>query len=106
MMAFGLLHRDIDYILAALRNFPEIEQAVVFGSRALGNYKQGSDIDLAVIGERVTNKTIHALHDLLSEEYPLPYFFDIVHYHEMTNEKLLEHIDQYGIEIYRNSMTG
>jgi predicted nucleotidyltransferase len=103
MMVFGLLDRDVYYILAALRKFPEIERVIIFGSRALGNYKKGSDIDLVLIGEGITNKTIYEFHDLLSEEYPLPYFFDIVLYHQINNEKLLEHIDKYGIEIYRNS---
>lgn len=100
-MMFGLLERDLYYILKALRNYEEIERAVIFGSRALGNHKKGSDVDLAIFGEEVTSKTIFALNDLLNEEYPLPYFFDILHYEEINNNKLKEHIDSFGKELYR-----
>lgn len=48
--------RDIEYIKKALIKFNEIEEAVVFGSRAMGNYKKGSDIDIVIIGELVTSK--------------------------------------------------
>ena len=48
---FGLLDRDIKYIIKALEQHDEIEKAVIFGSRAMGNYKKGSDVDIAIIGE-------------------------------------------------------
>jgi predicted nucleotidyltransferase len=85
----------------ALRKLTAVDKAVVFGSRAIGNYKKGSDIDIAIFGEKVTRKTMYELGDLLNEEYPLPYFFDILHYEETNNEKLIEHIDSVGKEIYR-----
>lgn len=66
----------------------------------MGNYKKGSDIDIAVIGESVTNKTIFRLDDYLNEVYPLPYFFDIIQYNSITNEKLIEHINEEGKVIY------
>ena len=58
---YGLLDRDIVYIKKALEHFEEIEKAVVFGSRAMGNYKKGSDVDIAIFGERVNNKVIFEL---------------------------------------------
>lgn len=97
---FGLLERDLKYILEAIRKYPEIEQAIIFGSRAMGNYKPGSDVDIAIKGKDVNRTTVIRLSDDLNEEYPLPYFFDVVSYDEITNEKLREHIDTVGKEIY------
>lgn len=50
---YGLLDCDIEYILKAMNQFKEIESAILFGSRAMGNYKKGSDIDIAVCGEKI-----------------------------------------------------
>ena len=66
----------------------------------MGNYKKGSDVDIAIIGENVTNKTIFILDDYLNEVYPLPYFFDIIQYDLITNEKLIDHINSEGKVIY------
>lgn len=99
-MMFGLLNSDIEYIRKALGQFNEIEKAVIFGSRANGNYKKGSDIDISISGNAITRDTVYRLNDLLNEEYPLPYFFDLLHYEEITNEKLRDHIDSIGKEIY------
>lgn len=97
---FGLLDRDIVYINKALEKFEEIEKAIIFGSRAMGNYKKGSDVDIAIIGKNVTNKTIFKLDDYLNEVYPLPYFFDVINYNLLNNEKLIEHINNKGKVIY------
>jgi predicted nucleotidyltransferase len=97
---FGLLNRDIDDIKRALSQFDDIEIGIIFGSRAIGNYKKGSDVDLVVKGELVSSRTMSALYDLLNEEYPLPYFFDLLNYHEISNEKLKEHIDSFGKKFY------
>lgn len=99
---YGLLERDLDYIRKALESFPEIEKAFVFGSRAMGNYKKGSDVDLAIIGEKVTLGTVRNLFDMLNEEYPLPYFFDVINCTDLENNELMKHIQQYGKPIYTN----
>ncbi len=99
---FGLIDRDIKYINMALRNFLQIDKAIIFGSRAMGNYKKGSDVDIAIVGENIDNKTILSLNDYLNEVYPIPYFFDIVHYNSILNENLKNHIDKEGKIIYIN----
>lgn len=96
---FGLHENDMDQITKALRINHEIERAWIFGSRALGNYKKGSDVDLCISGESISDKTISMVNELLNETYPLPYFFDILHYETLTNEKLKEHIDVNGKEL-------
>lgn len=98
---YGLIDRDLYYIQKAFEELSEVEKAILFGSRALGNYKNGSDVDLAVVGEKVSHKTMVKLNDSLNEVYPLPYMFDLVHYDTISNENLKNHIDDYGKELYR-----
>ncbi|MGI6308227.1 MAG: nucleotidyltransferase domain-containing protein [Dethiobacteria bacterium] len=98
---YGLLERDLQYIMEAVRKYSEIEEVILFGSRAMGNYKEGSDVDLALVGEKVDRKTVRRLSDDLNEEYPLPYFFDVVSYNDISNEELKKHIDNVGKSIYK-----
>lgn len=97
---FGLLERDLKYILEAANKYSEIEEVIIFGSRAMGNYKKGSDVDIALKGEYVNRKIVYKLSDDLNEEYPLPYFFDVVNYNDISNEELKRHIDDVGKTIY------
>ena len=53
-LRFGLTPNTIDRINGVLAGFPAIEQAILYGSRAKGNYRPGSDIDLAIVGPEVT----------------------------------------------------
>lgn len=99
-MPYGLLDRDMSHILESVKAFPEISQLVLFGSRAKGNYKSASDVDLAIKGASVTYDTAVRLADLLNEEKPLPYFFDVIHYESITEPRLVEHIDRVGVVLY------
>ena len=51
---YGLLESDLREIIAAVETLPEVDQIILFGSRAKGTYKLGSDIDLAIKGQAVT----------------------------------------------------
>ncbi|MDK9710728.1 nucleotidyltransferase domain-containing protein [Acidaminobacter sp.] len=99
----GLLDRDFTYILEAAKKDPNIEELVLFGSRAMGNYKPGSDVDLAVKGEIIDRSTIRRLSECLNEELPLPYFFDVLDYNTIENEMLKTHIDRFGVVIYQKN---
>ena len=88
----GLKEEDLQYIIDNIKRFPEIKKAIVFGSRAKGNYKVGSDIDIAIFGEKVTFTSVAQLHFLLEEQGPLPYLIDVVKYEELENDKLKEHL--------------
>jgi len=63
---------------------------------------KGSDIDLAIFGERITFNTVSKVHALLEDESPLPYFFDIVDATHLTHEPLREHIDRVGEIIFKD----
>lgn len=98
---FGLLKRDLEFIFEAVLKFPEIEKAIIFGSRAMGNYKKGSDIDLAIVGDQITDQTKTRLSSILNQELPIPYFIDVVDYKSITNKDLVNHIDTEGKVIYK-----
>lgn len=98
---YGLLERDLKFILEAISGYSEIEEVIIFGSRAMGNYKKGSDIDLALKGEKVDQRVVRRLSDELEEEYPLPYFFDIVNYNEIEDKEFKCHIDSVGKTIWK-----
>ncbi|MDK2919775.1 MAG: uncharacterized protein PWQ37_2508 [Candidatus Petromonas sp.] len=102
-MKFGISKKSFEYIIYALSKWPTIEKAAVFGSRAMGNYKRGSDIDLAIYGANITSETVNELSVMLNEELPIPYYFDIVHYDSLKNDSLKIHIDTYGKLFYTNS---
>lgn len=97
---FGLTERDRIHLQTAMLKFPEIEKAIIFGSRAMGNSKKGSDVDLAIVGKNIASTTALRLRTLLNDELPLPYFLDVVRYETITNENLKRHIDEYGVVLF------
>jgi predicted nucleotidyltransferase len=97
---YGLLDSDIAMIVESAAAFPEVAELILFGSRAKGNFKPGSDVDLAIKGPAVCYETAIRLADLLNEEKPLPYFFDVLHYEAIVDQSLLEHIDRVGVVLY------
>lgn len=100
-MKYGLTQRDVDQILAVFRKFPQIQSVVLFGSRAIGNEKPGSDVDLALKGQ-TTPSLASRVGAVLNEETNLPYFFDVIDYHSVERKEFLEHIRRHGLEIYHS----
>ena len=103
MNQFGLRESDLSYIIKALEQFENIDQAIIFGSRAKSNYKNGSDVDLAIKGN-IDFKTLTRLRYLLNEESLMPYQFDIINYTRTHHKALKEHIDRRGISIYHKDL--
>ena len=97
---FGLKPNDLQVIVDIIKLYPQIEEAIVFGSRALDKYKKGSDIDIALKGENVEAVTAEVA-GLLNDESPLPYYFDIIDYNTIDNADLRDHIDRVGKQIYK-----
>lgn len=104
-MAIDLSEPDIATLRRVLREFPEIDTVVVFGSRAKGNARPGADVDLALTGTDVTDQTVLQVVNAL-EEQPLPYFFDVVAYQAIQNKDLVKHIDRVGSVLYRRENSG
>ena len=101
MTTTGLDNLDIKKIQSVFNLHPEIEKAILFGSRAKGNYKPASDIDLTLVGNDLTltiQQTIeNELDDLL-----LPYKFDVSIYHTISSNELLNHIERVGQLFFQN----
>jgi uncharacterized protein len=89
---FGLKNRDIEYIKTAIEKFPEIISVTIFGSRAMGNYKEASDIDIAIETKTDFSDTAIRLSVILNEELPIPFFVDVVDMKSIKNKALIEHI--------------
>jgi predicted nucleotidyltransferase len=96
-MQFGLSNDDIDKIKVVFAKFPEIERVVIYGSRAKGNYKPSSDIDLTLVGEKLTLSLLQSLENDI-DDLLLPYKFDISIFHQISNPDLIAHIERVGKE--------
>ncbi len=98
-MEFGLTETVIKQIKGIFSRYSQVKQAILYGSRAKGNYKKGSDIDFTLKGEdldlSVINKIRRELDDLLT-----PYTFDISIFHQISNSDLIEHINRVGVVFY------
>jgi len=99
-MDFGLRRQDVDEIIRILQRYPVVEEAILFGSRAKGNFKKGSDVDIAIKGKGIDQEIVASISFLLNEETLLPYFFDIVHFEEISEKELREHVIRVGRSIY------
>ena len=97
---YGLRDDDLKCIIDSIKKYEEIDKAVIFGSRAMGNYKKGSDIDLCIFGCNISNKILMELYDYLEEVSLMPYFFDVLHYEKLSNDNLKRHINEVGKIIY------
>ena len=93
---FGLKNRDIEHIKAAIEKFPQITGVFIFGSRAMGNYKEASDIDIAIETNINSPDIAIKLSGILNEELPIPFFVDVVDLNNTKNKALLEHIKTEG----------
>ena len=98
-MKHGLTDGAIAEIQAVLAQFPEVERAVLYGSRAKGNYRPGSDIDLTLIGTGLTSKILGQIQGELEDGY-LPYSFDVSLLNQITQPDLIEHIRRVGVVFY------
>jgi uncharacterized protein len=99
-MKYGLTKAIIEKIHNVFARFPEIDEVVLYGSRAKGNYKAGSDIDLTLYGSALTSdlraSITEALDDLL-----LPYTIDLSLFDELEHTELREHIKRVGNVFYK-----
>ena len=96
----GLLQPDLDIVLSVLGEFPNVKEAILFGSRAKGNFRRGSDVDIALKGENLNLEIVTKISYRLNEETILPYKFDVLDYQNINNSKLTEHINRKGISFY------
>jgi uncharacterized protein len=95
----GLADETVAQIHAVLAPHPEVEQVMLYGSRAKGNFKPGSDVDLTLVGAGVTSKILGQIQAEL-EDGLLPYTFDLSILAQITQADLLDHIRRVGVVFY------
>ena len=99
-MPYGLTDSELKQLCDIFADHPHVGQAILYGSRAKGNYKPFSDVDITLVGHELTredlNDILWAVDDLL-----LPYQVDLSIFHKLKNEALIDHIRRRGIVIYQ-----
>jgi nucleotidyltransferase substrate binding protein (TIGR01987 family) len=96
---YGLKQELIRKINAVFASHPQIEYAILFGSRAKGDYHPGSDIDLALKGDTITLAQLFQIENQL-DDLLLPYKIDLCLLHKLDNTDLIDHIQRVGILFY------
>lgn len=99
---YGLSDKNLKELRAILSSIPHIEEAILYGSRARGDYKNGSDIDLTLKGRDLTFHDLALLDFKLDNSY-IPYFFDTNSYARLSNQFLIDNINKEGKVIYRKA---
>ena len=100
----GLSCATLAKIITVLAKCPALEKAVLYGSRAKGNYRAGSDIDLSLFGETLNYAHLGRIESQL-DELMLPYSFDLSLFSQIDNPDLTEHIQRVGLVFYaRNGL--
>ncbi|MEI6085471.1 MAG: nucleotidyltransferase domain-containing protein [Verrucomicrobiota bacterium] len=101
-MNHGLSANTVERVVSALAHYPEIEKAVLYGSRAKGNYRTGSDIDLTLFGDRLNHTLLTRLDNEL-DDLLLPYKFDLSLFTDLTHPELVDHIRRVGVVFYEKT---
>ena len=96
----GLKATTVSRIAGVLAQFQEVQEAVLFGSRAKRINKPGSDIDLALTGEALNWRTIGKIYDAL-DDLLLPYRFSLIHFDLNTDPDVAAHISRVGVPLFK-----
>ena len=96
----GLPPETVAAIGGVFARHPEVDKALLYGSRAKGNYKRGSNIDLILLGARLDLRDLMHLADEL-DDLLLPYTIDLSLHSQLENPALLDHIERVGKVFYQ-----
>ncbi len=101
-LVFGLKASVVRNMAAVFSAHPEVEQAILYGSRAKGNFKRGSDIDLCLTGAGLNMQLLLRIENQL-DDLLLPYKIDLSIRDRIDNPELLAHIDRVGVSFYHRN---
>lgn len=104
-MIHGLTEKEELALCKLFARYEEVEEVILYGSRAKGNYKAFSDIDITLVGPRLTRSIIHQIATEI-DDLLLPYQCDLSIFHQLTNPELKEHIKRVGIPFFRRKDEG
>ena len=92
---FGLSAKTHSALSSLFIRYPKIERVVLYGSRAKGNYRPGSDIDLTLIAPTLSLSDLMKIQNEI-DDLMLPYKVDLSLYHQLESEDLKDHIERVG----------
>ena len=99
-MPYGLTDIELEKLKSVFMRDSKIEKVILFGSRAKGNFKPFSDVDITLIGNELSRSDLNQVFREL-DALLLPYQFDVSLWSNLKNEALLDHIQRRGIVIYQ-----
>jgi uncharacterized protein len=102
-LRFGLKESTIKKICNVFARHPQVEKAVIYGSRAKGDYKNGSDIDLTLHGDE--QLTIDILYSIMGDidDLLLPYMIDLSIFNNIKDKDVISHIKRVGVPFYEKT---
>jgi len=98
-MKFGLSDTVIKDLQDVFRRHANIQKVLIFGSRSKGNYRTGSDIDLALIGKNIDYRQILVLQTEI-DDLEMLYSIDLIDYNSKVGTPIGDHIDRVGQVFY------
>ena len=98
-MLYGLTDIQLKQLQEVFAGHSQLESVILYGSRAKGNYRDGSDVDITLVGEQLTKKELNTIENEI-DDLLLPNLFDISIKHQISNNDLLVHINRVGKLIY------
>lgn len=98
-MKHGLLDEALAQIRTVFSHYPGVEKVLLYGSRAKGNFKPGSDIDLTLLGSELDSRVLGGIDDEL-DDLLLPYRFHLSIFSKITQADVIEHIRRVGVVFY------
>ncbi|MBU5612476.1 nucleotidyltransferase domain-containing protein [Geomonas azotofigens] len=101
-MPYGLSEETIEKICDVFSRHPSVEKVVLYGSRAKGNFKPGSDIDLTLYGTLLTTSELGSIAEEL-DDLLLPYKIDLSLFARLNHAELTNHIERVGVLFYQGS---
>lgn len=99
---FGLSLATLEKLNRVFARHDAIDSVLIYGSRAKGNYRAGSDIDLTIKGSEISFAEFMQIEDQI-DDLMLPYTIDLSQYRLLENTDLIAHIDRVGRVIYARS---
>ena len=99
---YGLKNIQLKKIQLVFANYSGIDKAIIYGSRAIGNYRDGSDIDLSLFGKTIDLSKLLKIENEL-DDLLLPYKIDLSIFHKIENIDLIEHINNVGMLFYKKT---
>ena len=97
-METGLSDKSLQAIANVVYSNERVQGAKIFGSRAIGTFHKGSDIDICLFGDDLTISDLNRISSEL-DDLNIPEIVDLVNFRTIKNENLLKHIENFSVQL-------